>query len=138
MFEGKTESQAKQEILDLVAEYCNTYHNKKKTFEPGDRITYASRVYDQEEMCNLVDSALEFWLTSGRYTEEFEELFAEYLGIRFCSLVNSGSSANLNAFMALTSPLLKERQVRPGDEMITVAAGFPLRTMRKATQICYT
>ncbi len=125
MFKGKIENQAKQEILDMVAEYCNTYHNKKKPFEPGDRITYASRVYDQEEMCNLVDSALEFWLTSGRYTDEFEKAFADYLGVRFCSLVNSGSSANLNAFMALTSPLLKDRQVRPGDEMITVAAGFP-------------
>lgn len=76
-------------------------------------------------MCNLVDSALEFWLTSGRYTQEFEREFAKYLGVRFCSLVNSGSSANLNAFMALTSPLLGERQVKPGDEMITVAAGFP-------------
>lgn len=125
MFEGKTENQAKQEILEMVAEYCTTYHNKKKDFEPGDRITYASRVYDKDEMCNLVDSALEFWLTSGRYTEEFEKAFANYLGIKYCSLVNSGSSANLNAFMALTSPLLKERQVRPGDEMITVAAGFP-------------
>jgi CDP-6-deoxy-D-xylo-4-hexulose-3-dehydrase len=76
-------------------------------------------------MTNLVDSALEFWLTSGRYTEQFEKAFAEYLGIRFVSLVNSGSSANLLAFMALTSPLLKERQILPGDEMITVAAGFP-------------
>ena len=76
-------------------------------------------------MCSLVDSALEFWLTSGRYTREFEREFAKYLGVRFCSLVNSGSSANLNAFMALTSPLLGERQVKPGDEMITVAAGFP-------------
>ena len=75
-------------------------------------------------MCNLVDSALEFWLTSGRYTDEFEKAFAKYLGVKYCSLVNSGSSANLNAFMALTSPLLGERQVKPGDEMITVAAGF--------------
>ena len=64
MFENKTEEQAKKEILTMVAEYCNTYHNKKKPYEPGDRITYAARVYDQEEMCNLVDSALEFWLTS--------------------------------------------------------------------------
>lgn len=125
MFKNKTEEQAKKEILDMVAEYCDTYHNQKKDFMPGDRITYASRVYDHEEMCNLVDSALEFWLTSGRYTEEFEKRFAEYLGVKYCSLVNSGSSANLNAFMALTSPLLGERQVKPGDEMITVAAGFP-------------
>ncbi len=125
MFENKTEEQAKKEILDMVAEYCAAYHNQKKKFMPGDRITYASRVYDSEEMCNLVDSALEFWLTSGRYTEEFEREFAKYLGVKYCSLVNSGSSANLNAFMALTSPLLGERQVKPGDEMITVAAGFP-------------
>ena len=125
MFENKTEQQAKDEILAMVAEYCNTYHNKKKPFQPGDRINYASRVYDSDEMCNLVDSALEFWLTSGRYTVEFEKEFAKYLGVKYCSLVNSGSSANLNAFMALTSPLLGERQVLPGDEMITVAAGFP-------------
>ena len=125
MFENMTEQQARKEILDMVSVYCNKYHNIRKDFEPGDRITYASRVYDQEEMCNLVDSALEFWLTSGRYTEKFEEEFAKYLNVRYCSLVNSGSSANLNAFMALTSPLLGERQVKPGDEMITVAAGFP-------------
>ena len=125
MFENKTEIQAREEILAMVKEYCSTYHNRKKDFQPGDRISYASRVYDQEEMCNLVDSALEFWLTSGRYTKEFEAEFAKYLGVRYCSLVNSGSSANLNAFMALTSPLLGERQVKPGDEMITVAAGFP-------------
>ena len=122
----KTQEQARQEILDLVADYCKTYHiNKKKAYEPGDRIPYASRVYDEAEMVNLVDSALEFWLTSGRYTDEFEEKLAKYLGVRYCALVNSGSSANLVAFMTLTSPLLKERQVRPGDEIITVAAGFP-------------
>lgn len=115
----------KEEILGLVKEYCETYHNIKKPFEEGDRIPYASRVYDSAEMVNLVDSALEFWLTSGRYTERFEKDFAAYLGIRFCSLVNSGSSANLLAFMALTSPLLGERAVRRGDEIITVAAGFP-------------
>lgn len=125
MFENKTEGQARKEILDMVVEYCDKYHNQKKAFEPGDRISYASRVYDYEEMCNLVDSALEFWLTSGRYTEEFEREFAQYLGVKYCSLVNSGSSANLNAFIALTSPLLGERQVKRGDELITVAAGFP-------------
>lgn len=122
----KTQEQAKQEILDLVAEYCQTWHvDNKKQFEPGDRIPYASRVYDSHEMVNLVDSALEFWLTSGRYTDEFEQKLAEYQGVRYCSLVNSGSSANLIAFMALTSPLLGERQVKRGDEVITVAAGFP-------------
>ena len=125
MFENKTEEQAKKEILTMVSEYCDTYHNKKKPFEPGERIPYASRVYDHEEMCSLVDAALEFWLTSGRYTEEFEKELAAYLGIAFCSLVNSGSSANLAAFMALTSPLLGTRRIERGDEVITVAAGFP-------------
>lgn len=124
MFENMTEDCAKKEILNSVKEYYEKFH-KKKVFTRGDRIPYASRVYDSEEMCNLVDSALEFWLTNGRYTAQFEQQFAEYLGIKYCSLVNSGSSANLNAFMALTSPLLGERQVKPGDEMITVAAGFP-------------
>lgn len=125
MFENMTETQAREQILNMVAQYCNTYHNQNKPFQEGDRIPYASRVYGSEEMCNLVDSALEFWLTSGRYTEEFERKFAEYLDIDYCTLVNSGSSANLNAFMALTSPLLGERAVHRGDEVITVAAGFP-------------
>lgn len=125
MFNNKTEQEARQEILDLVKEYCDTYHNKKGDFKEGDRIPYASRVYDHDEMVNLVDSSLEFWLTSGRYTDEFEKKLAKYLGVRFCSLVNSGSSANLNAFMALTSPLLGERRIKRGDEIITVAAGFP-------------
>lgn len=124
MFENMDELQARSEIIKLVSEYCDKYHAKKE-YEEGDRIPYASRVYDNEEMCNLVDSSLEFWLTSGRYTVEFEKKFAEYLGVKYCSLVNSGSSANLLAFMTLTSPLLGERQVKPGDEMITVAAGFP-------------
>ena len=123
-FNSMTEPEARKEVLDIVAEYCKTYHNKKN-YQTGDRIPYAARVYDKEEMCNLVNAALEFWLTAGKYTDEFEQSFAEYLGVQYCSLVNSGSSANLNAFMALTSPLLGERQVRPGDEMITVAAGFP-------------
>lgn len=125
MFEHITESEARQQILDLVAEYCDTYHNRTEGFKEGDRIPYASRVYDHEEMVNLVDSSLEFWLTSGRYTDRFERKLAEYLDVRFCSLVNSGSSANLLAFMTLTSPLLKERQVKRGDEVITVACGFP-------------
>ena len=125
MFENKTEAQAKEQILGLVAEYCDKFHNRQKPFEEGDRIPYASRVYDHAEMVNLVDSALEFWLTSGRYTDEFEAKLAKYLGVRYCSLVNSGSSANLIAFMTLTSPLLGERRVKRGDEVITVACGFP-------------
>ncbi len=124
MFENKTEAQAKQEILNLVAEYCDKFHNQKQ-YSEGDRIPYASRVYDHAEMVNLVDSALEFWLTSGRFTDEFEKKFSEYLNVKYCALVNSGSSANLTAFMALTSPLLGERAIRRGDEVITVAAGFP-------------
>lgn len=132
MFEQKNEQQARQEILNAVAEYCRKFHMNKKEFEEGDRIPYASRVYDQDEMVNLVDSALEFWLTSGRYTEEFEEKLAKYLGVKYCSLVNSGSSANLNAFMALTSPLLGERRVKRGDEVITVAAGFPTTEIGRA------
>ncbi len=118
------EREERENILRQVREYCEKYHSKAP-YKEGDRIPYASRVYDSEEMCNLVDSALEFWLTSGRYTDEFEKDFAAYLGVRHCSLVNSGSSANLLAFMTLTSPLLGERTIRRGDEVITVAAGFP-------------
>lgn len=124
MFDNMNEQEARQEILKMTAEYCRKYHAPKE-YREGNRIPYASRVYDEAEMVNLVDSSLEFWLTSGRYTDKFEADFARYLGVRYCSLVNSGSSANLVAFMALTSPLLKERQIKRGDEVITVAAGFP-------------
>ncbi len=124
-FDNKTEEEARKEILEIVAEYCDKYHNVKKKFKSGDRIAYASRVYDSKEMTNLVDSALEFWLTSGRYTAEFEKKLGEYLGVDYVALVNSGSSANLLAFMALTSPLLKDKAIKIGDEVITVAAGFP-------------
>lgn len=119
-----TEKEARESILRQVEEYCDQYHNQK-TYHEGDRIPYASRVYDSREMVNLVDSSLEFWLTAGRYTDQFEKKLSEYLGVKFCSLVNSGSSANLIAFMALTSPLLGDRRVKRGDEIITVAAGFP-------------
>lgn len=124
MFENMTENEARNLILEQVAEYCDRFHNNKE-YKKGDRIPYASRVYDREEMKNLVDSSLEFWLTSGRYTEEFERKLSDYLRVKYCSVVNSGSSANLLAFMALTSPLLKERRIERGDEVITVAAGFP-------------
>lgn len=120
-----TKKELHDQILELVKKYCDTYHNQETQFKPGDRIPYASRVYDHDEMMNLVDSALEFWLTAGRYTAQFEREFAKYLDVKFCSLVNSGSSANLCAFMALTSPLLGNRAIRRGDEVITVAAGFP-------------
>ena len=119
------EKEARQQILDLVAEYAEKYKKQNTEFHEGDRIPYASRVYDGKEMVNLVDSALEVWLTAGRYTDQFERAFGKYLGVKYVSLVNSGSSANLLAFATLTSPLLGERRIRRGDEVITVAAGFP-------------
>lgn len=122
---GKTEQQAREEILSLVANYYKSFKAPQTAFQEGDRITYAARVFDEKEMVSLVDASLEFWLTSGRYTDAFERGLADYLGVKHCLFVNSGSSANLLAFMTLTSPLLGERQVRPGDEVITVAAGFP-------------
>lgn len=124
MFDGKSEKQARKEILKMVEEYCDKYHNTKEYHE-GDRIPYASRVYDHDEMVNLVDASLEFWLTSGHWTDEFEQAICDYLGVRYCSYVNSGSSANLLALIALTSPLLGDRRILPGDEVITVACGFP-------------
>ena len=119
-----TEAELHDKILSLVREYHDEFH-AGKNFEAGDRINYAGRVYDHEEMCNLVDSALEFWLTAGRYASEFERGLAKFLNVKYCAAVNSGSSANLLAFMALTSPLLGDRRIRRGDEVITVAAGFP-------------
>ena len=125
MFEDKTEAEARQEILAVVEEYAERFREKKKPFQPGDRISYASRVYDHKEMVNAADAVLEFWLTSGRFSDLFEKKLGEYLGVPYVSLVNSGSSANLLAFMALTSPKLGERRVKRGDEVITVACGFP-------------
>ncbi len=124
-FDNMTEKQARDEILRLVREYADRYHNVQEPYKEGDRINYAGRVYDGEEMASLVDSSLDFWLTAGRYSDLFEKKLSEYLDIKHVSLVNSGSSANLLAFMALTSPLLKDRQIKKGDEVITVAAGFP-------------
>jgi len=124
MFENETKEQATQEILESVKAYYQKFM-QKPAYKDGDRISYASRVFDEHEMMNLVDSALEFWLTSGRYTRQFEKKLGDYLGVPFCSLVNSGSSANLIAFMTLTSPLLKDRAIKRGDEVITVACGFP-------------
>ena len=115
----------KEQILELVKQYYKENH-VKKPYKKGDRITYAARVFDEEEMLNLVDSSLEFWLTSGRYCDEFEKGMAKYLGIKLpVLLVNSGSSANLLAFMTLTAPELGKRQIKRGDEVITVACGFP-------------
>lgn len=117
----------KESILKLTKDYYNAVQKEKdnKPFDDGDRINYSARCYDENEMVNLVDSSLEFWLTSGRYTERFEKEFANFLGVKYALLVNSGSSANLLAFMALTSPLLKERRIKRGDEVITVSCGFP-------------
>lgn len=121
----KTQESLKSEIFTKVREYYQLAH-KKADFIPGkSNIPYAGRVYDENELINLVDSALEFWLTSGRFANEFEEEFAKLLGVRHCLLTNSGSSANLLAVSALTSPSLGEKQLKPGDEVITVAAGFP-------------
>lgn len=115
----------RKEILSLTEEYYQTQFGRTEPFRPGDRISYAGRVFDQEELRTLVDASLDFWLTAGRFTRRFERELAEYLGVSCCSLVNSGSSANLLAFTALTSPLLGERRVMRGDEVITAAAGFP-------------
>lgn len=115
----------RQRAVQAAIEYYRHAHEPKKTFAPGDRIPYAGRVFDEVEIGNLIDSSLDFWLTTGRYTEKFESEFAQFLGVQHCSLTNSGSSANLLAFMALTSPKLGDRAIRRGDEVITVAAGFP-------------
>lgn len=121
------EAEAREEIKNLVAKFYNEFKKPEqdKEFTPGDRISYASRVYDEKEMCTLVDSALDFWLTTGRFSDEFEKNFAKWIGVKYANLVNSGSSANLIAFMALTAQELGERQIKKGDEVITVAAGFP-------------
>jgi len=123
-----TEAEAREVIKKMVAEYYHDFKEKqesKENFQPGDRISYASRVYDEKEMQSLTDAMLDFWLTTGRFSDEFEKNFAKWIGVKFAHLVNSGSSANLIAFMALTAPELGERQIRPGDEVITVACGFP-------------
>ncbi len=114
-----------QQIMALIHKYYDEFHKTNHKYRYGDRLPYAARVYDAEEMLSLTDSVLEFWLTSGKYVKEFEQSLGKYLGVKYVSTVNSGSSANLLAFMALTSPLLGERRIRRGDEVITVAAGFP-------------
>lgn len=122
------EEQLKQEILEKTKEYYSLVHKpqQERIFVEGEsRVNYAGRVFDEKEMTNLVDSSLDFWLTYGSYSKEFEKKLSEYLGVRWTFLVNSGSSANLLAFYTLTSPLLKERRINRGDEVITVAAGFP-------------
>ena len=125
MADWKNEAEARQAIKQLVSEYYHDFKENKTPFKEGDRVNYASRVFDDKEMMSLTDAMLDFWLTTGRFADEFEKSFAEWIGVRFASLVNSGSSANLIAFMALTAPELGDRQIKPGDEIITVACGFP-------------
>ena len=118
----------KKEILTLVKKYYEENLNsgdKNKSFKKGQAISYAGRVYDEKELINLVDASLDFWLTTGRFADEFEKKFASFLKVKHAYLVNSGSSANLLAFMALTSDKLKDKKIKRGDEVITVAAGFP-------------
>lgn len=115
-----------QEIMQKIKEYYELFHIKNEIFTPGvSRISYAGRIYNEKEIQNLVGSALDFWLTAGEYTKKFEEGLVKFLHVRYCSAVNSGSSANLLAFMALTSDKLGEHKINRGDEVITVAAGFP-------------
>ena len=125
MAQWKNEAEAREQIKELVAEYYQNYKKRKDSFKPGDRISYASRVFDEKEMQALTDATLDFWLTTGRFSEQFEKEFACWIGVKYAHLVNSGSSANLLAFMILTAPELGDRQVLPGDEVITVACGFP-------------
>ena len=121
----KNEAEAREQIKALVAAYYHDFKEKKEPFKPGDRISYASRVFDEKEMQSMTDAMLDFWLTTGRFSDEVEKKFAEWIGVKYAHLVNSGSSANLIAFSVLTAPELGERQIRRGDEVITVACGFP-------------
>ena len=128
MGKWKNETEARGEIKSLVAEYYKDFKQpaeSKANFKPGDRVSYASRVYDEKEMQNLTDAMLDFWLTTGRFADTFEKNFAKWIGVKFAHLVNSGSSANLIAFSVLTAPELGDRQIKRGDEVITVACGFP-------------
>ncbi len=128
MAEWKTEAEAREQIKALVADYYHDFKMPKESkadFKPGDRISYASRVYDEKEMQSLTDAMLDFWLTTGRFSDAFEKAFAEWIGVKYAHLVNSGSSANLLAFSVLTAPELGDRQIRRGDEVITVACSFP-------------
>lgn len=119
------EQELRDRVRQTVRDYYQEIHAQPQPYTPGDRIAYGGRVFDEREMLTLVDSALDFWLTSGRFAATLETSLADYLGVKHCSLVNSGSSANLLAFMALTSPKLGDRRISRGDEVITVAAGFP-------------
>lgn len=122
----RTKEDIKKQILELTREYYKETHGKKKEFKPGETyVNYGGRYFDDEEMVNLMDSSLDFWLTAGPWATKFEKEFAKWLGVKYCSLTNSGSSANLLAFSALTAPELSDRRIKRGDEVITVACGFP-------------
>ncbi|MCR4647573.1 MAG: lipopolysaccharide biosynthesis protein RfbH [Lachnospiraceae bacterium] len=123
--EWNNEKEARSAIKDLVSKYYFDFKKNDKPFKEGDRIGYAGRVFDEKEMMALTDAMLDFWLTTGRFAEQFEKDFCEYMGVKYAHLVNSGSSANLIAFMALTAKELGERRIKPGDEVITVSCGFP-------------
>ncbi|MCF0141886.1 MAG: lipopolysaccharide biosynthesis protein RfbH, partial [Parasporobacterium sp.] len=127
MSNWNNEAQAREEIKALVAEYYTQFKKPEqdKAFVEGDRISYASRVYDEKEMLALTDATLDFWLTTGRFSDQFEKEFAQWIGVKYAHLFNSGSAANRIAFMVLTAPELGERQIKRGDEVITVACGFP-------------
>lgn len=128
MAKWKNEAEAREEIKLLVSEFYKEFKEpveSKENFKPGDRISYASRVYNEKEMQSLTDAMLDFWLTTGRFSNQFEKDFAAWIGVKFAHLVNSGSSANLIAFSVLTAPELGDRQIKRGDEVITVACGFP-------------
>lgn len=125
MTKWKNEEEAREQIKALVSEYYHDFKEKKEEFQPGERISYASRVYDEKEMCSLTDAMLDFWLTTGRFSEQFEKQFAQWIGVKYAHLVNSGSSANLLAFTVLTAQELGERQIKRGDEVITAACAFP-------------
>lgn len=120
-----SEKEAREQIKELVTQYYHDFKEKKAEFKPGDRISYASRVFDEKEMQALTDATLDFWLTTGRFSDQFEKEFASWIGVKYVHLVNSGSSANLIAFTVLTAPELGDRRIKRGDEVITVACGFP-------------
>ena len=120
-----SEAEAREQIKNLVAQYYHDFKEKNDTFKEGDRVAYASRVFDEKEMMALTDATLDFWLTTGRFSDQFEKEFAAWIDVKYAHLVNSGSSANLLAFTVLTAPELGDRQIKRGDEVITVACGFP-------------
>lgn len=118
------EASLRESVIEAAVKYHEVVHKEKK-YTTGDPIPYAKRVFDENEIINLIDASLDFWLTTGKYAKKFEHDFSKFLDIKHCSLTNSGSSANLLAIMSLTSPKLGKRRLKKGDEVITVSAGFP-------------